>query len=69
MCEELRENKFRELLKRVDITGAQLARRLGITPSAVAYWCRNQKAPPMKRVPEIAKYLGCSEEEIIKCFM
>lgn len=60
---------FKELLKSVDINGAQLARRLGVSTAAVSAWVRGETAPNYKRVLDIAKYLNVSVEKVVQCFI
>lgn len=61
--------KFKELLKEVDMNGAQLARRLGITTAAVSAWCTGEASPSYSKLPEIAKALNVSLERVIACFV
>lgn len=61
--------KFKELLKEVDMNGAQLARRLGLTTAAVSKWCREEAAPNYDKLPEIAKALNVSLDRVISCFV
>ena len=61
--------EFRDLLKNADVSGAQLARRLGITRSAVGFWCTGKTTPPYDKLPEIAKFLNVSIEQVVECFV
>ena len=61
--------KFKELLKEVDLNGAQLARRIGVSTEAVSQWVRGAAYPNLDRVPEIAKALGVSVERVLSCFV
>lgn len=61
--------KFRELLKEVDMNGAQLARRLGITTSAVNNWCIGKSSPPCNKMNDIAAALNVSVERVLSCFV
>lgn len=56
---------FKELLKKKDIHGAQLARRLGCHRSVVSNWCRGVNRPPLDTVPKIATVLGVTIEEVV----
>lgn len=60
--------KFKELLKKVDISGAQLARKLNISVAAVSAWCKGKAAPNYDKLPEIAKVLNVDISDIVKCF-
>jgi transcriptional regulator with XRE-family HTH domain len=59
---------FKELLKQADVHGAQLARKLGVTTSAVSSWVRGVNAPTCKYMLDIAKYLNVSVEQVVQCF-
>nr|DAI09316.1 MAG TPA: helix-turn-helix domain protein [Caudoviricetes sp.] len=59
---------FKELIKRQDITYAQIGRKLKVSREAVSAWARGVSAPPIKRVPDLAKILDCTIEEIVLCF-
>lgn len=61
--------KFKDLLKQRDMTAAQVARRIGLTPAAVSSWCREITKPGYDMLPAIAKALGVSVERVIKCFI
>ena len=62
------KTKFQELLDEVDMSGAQLARRLKITRTAVSAWGTGKSAPKWEKVPEIAKALNVSVERVSACF-
>ena len=61
--------KFKELLKELDISGAQLGRKLGLTGAAVAKWCNEEAAPPCSRMNDIAKALNVPVERVVACFV
>ena len=61
--------KFRELLKKKDIHGAQLARRVGCDRSLVSCWVRGTAKPTIDRIPKIAEVLGVTTDEVIACFV
>lgn len=61
--------KFQELLDEVDMSGAQLARRLGISAAAVSAWCLGKSSPSYDKLPAIAKALNVSVNRVIKCFV
>lgn len=63
------KNDFNQLLKNADISGAQLARRLGVTTSAVSAWCRGKCAPKYELLSDIARYLNVSVDRVVKCFI
>ena len=62
------KTKFQALLDELDITGAQLARKLNITRTAVSAWGTGKAAPKWDKVPEIAKALNVSVERVSACF-
>ena len=61
--------KFKELLDEVDMSGAQLARRVGVSVAAVSAWCTDKSAPSYDKLPEIAKALGVSVTRVLNCFI
>ena len=61
--------KFRELLKKKDIHGEQLGRRVGVGRSSVSSWVRGKSKPTLAVIPKIAKALDVSIEEIMSCFV
>lgn len=65
----MKDTKFRQLLKKVDINGAQLARKLQVTVASVGQWTRGKQIPPVKKWQDIAKALGVSVNEVAKCFI
>ena len=60
---------FKELLKEVDMSGAQLARRVGVSRSAVSSWVIGKTSPNFDKIYAIAKALGVSVERVIQCFV
>lgn len=61
--------KFKELLKELDISGAQLARKLGLTSAAVAKWCNEEASPPCSRMNDIANALNVPVTRVVGCFV
>ena len=61
--------KFKELLDEVDMNGAQLARRLGISVAAVSAWCTDKAAPSYDKLPAIAKALNVGLDRVVECFI
>lgn len=60
---------FKDLLKKADMSGAQLARRVGVTTQAVSYWCSGKTSPPYDKLPDIARYLGVTVDEVVRIFI
>lgn len=63
-----KKTKFQELLDEVDMSGAQVARRLKISRTAVSAWATGKSAPKWEKVPEIARALGVSVNRVSACF-
>lgn len=61
--------KFAKLLKDSDMTYSRLSRRLGVSREAVSAWARGRNIPNAQRVSEIARHLGVTVDEVVKCFM
>lgn len=59
---------FRELVKRQDITYAQIGRKLKVSRATVSAWARGASSPPIKKVPELARILDTTIDEIVLCF-
>lgn len=60
--------RFKDLLKRCDVHGAQLSRRLGYYRTLVSAWVSGRSKPKASVIPRIAEILGVSTEEVIACF-
>lgn len=65
----MKETRFKQLLRKVDINGSQLARKLGVTAASVNQWTRGKQIPPVKRFQEIASALSVSINEVTECFI
>ena len=61
--------KLKELLKKKDMHGAQLARRLGVSRSLVSYWIKGNARPSLDMIPKIAKALDLTTEETLNIFI
>lgn len=59
---------FKELIKRQDITYAQIGRKLKVSRETVSAWARGVSSPSIKKVPELARILDTTIEEIVLCF-
>lgn len=60
--------KFKQLLKRQDVTQQELADKLGIHQTAISKWCTGQCAPSVAKIVSIAQILACSVEDVVNCF-
>ncbi|MBQ7912942.1 MAG: helix-turn-helix transcriptional regulator [Clostridia bacterium] len=60
--------KFKELLKEKDFNGSQIARRLGLSRTAVSSWVRGKSAPSYTHLVKMAKILDVSLETLVRCF-
>lgn len=52
---------FRE---KAGLTQQELAKALGIGPSAISMWETGDRLPRSDKLPELAKILGCSIEDL-----
>ena len=48
------------------MTQVQVAKAIGVTKAAVNDWEHGRFAPRGKRLPQIAKLLGCTVDEILE---
>ena len=60
---------FKRLLKEAKVTQEELAEELGVHQTLVSLWCCGKGKPSIIQTVAIAKFLGVSVEEIIKCFV
>lgn len=59
---------FKELLKKQDMTGARLGRKIGRSRSLVSLWTSERGIPTTKDLLKIAEALEVSVEEVLSCF-
>ena len=57
---------FASARKAAGMTQVQVAKALGVTKAAVNDWEHGRFAPRGKRLPQIAKLLGCTVDEILE---
>ena len=57
---------FSSARKAAGISQADVAAALGVTRAAVNDWEHGRFAPRGKRLPQIAKLLGCTVDEILE---
>lgn len=55
-------------LKKVDLSGAQLARRVGVTRSTVALWNIGKNIPHKSNIKKIAEVLEVDYMELLEVF-
>lgn len=61
---------FAELLKSKDMTGARLARKIGVTKESVCNWTRGKNSPSnVIIVANIAKALGTDMETVLNSLL
>ena len=60
---------FKELLKEKDFSGAQIARRLDLSSSAVSKWMVGLAEPSLTSVVALSKILNVSVETVVNCFV
>lgn len=53
-----------KLRKKRNLTQSQLAEKLGTTQGAVSQWEKGTAFPSADKLPDLAKALGCSIEEL-----
>ncbi len=56
--------RLREICREKDITGSELARRMGVRQSNASAWLRGQRTPSIENAPSFAKALGVSLDEL-----
>lgn len=56
--------RIRELRHAADMTQNQLADNMGVTQNAVSNWENEVSLPRARQLPELAKLLGCSIDEL-----
>ena len=61
--------EFKELLKEVDMNGAQVARKIGVTRPTVYSWVRGETSPTVANLVEIAKAMNVPIERVMECFV
>ena len=70
MKEKIEEmSEFKLLLKNSKITQNDMAKSLGVHQTLVSQWCCGKGKPSIIQTAAIAKLLGVSVEEVIKCFV
>ena len=57
--------KIRALREKEGLTQEQLAEKLGVSPQAVSKWENDQSCPDISILPELAKILGVSTDELL----
>lgn len=60
----LDHHKLRKLVLAKDLSGAQLAIRLGVSPQAAGRWLRGDSQPRLHRLVPLAEELGVSVDEL-----
>jgi transcriptional regulator with XRE-family HTH domain len=58
-------NFFRQRREQLELTQAEVARRLNVVPSTVAVWERGEGLPKLKHSTQLAKAYEVSENRII----
>ena len=59
------ELRIREKRREMGITQEALARAVGVTQGAVVQWENGSSYPKLVLIPEIAKALGCTVDDLI----
>lgn len=59
------QEKIKALRKKAGVTQSELAEQLGYkTASIIAMWENGERKPPSDKLPELAKILGCSIDDL-----
>ncbi len=53
-------------LTKYDISQAELAKRLGVTPTSVSNWATGQKAPRMDKVDAMCEIFHCKRSDLME---
>lgn len=56
---------LRDFLSDKNMTQAELAEKIGVTPGAVTYWCNGQKLPRMGKIDILADLFRCERTDLI----
>lgn len=59
--------RLRELREAVGISQREVARRLKVTPGAVAKWELGYTQPTMDNILALASLLGCTTDALLGC--
>lgn len=59
-------NAIRAFRDRAKLTQAQLAQSLGVGQSAVVAWEKGESLPRAGKLPELARILGCTIDELFE---
>lgn len=60
--------EFKQLRKSAGVTQMFLAKKLGITQSALAMWETGKSRPKTTDLPKIANVLNVPVERVLECF-
>lgn len=56
--------KIKELRRSANITQAQLAMKMGVAQNCVSQWETEVALPRTRQLPDLARVLGCSIDEL-----
>lgn len=59
---------FKSIMRASLKTQSALAEELGVTQTLVSAWCVGKCRPSVSKIPQIAKFLGTTTEEIVNSF-
>ena len=57
---------FKEKRMSLSLTQNEIAKRLGVTRSAIAMWESGESLPRADKLPELAKILNCTVDDLLK---
>lgn len=60
------KNKIKFLRESIGISQATLAEKLGVSQSTVAMWETGDNVPKTNMLPELAKVLNCTIDDLFK---
>ena len=52
--------------KRLDLTQQDVANKIGVSQACIAMWETGEAMPKADKLPELAKILGCSIDDLYK---
>lgn len=58
--------KIKKLRVFVNMTQKELAKKMGLSPSTVSMWEKGERNPRTEKLPELARALGCSIDELFQ---
>jgi len=60
-----RSSNFRKFRKKQGLTLVDVAKKMGVSHTAVSRWDNGTGYPKIKRLPKLARILGCKPADLI----